>query len=127
MPQESLLKLTEYRFQRKSSINTSGHLNSCKYQFLCIHICKTMRNIPLATGNDQTNTGTPTRRRIIEVVDSDSDCDVNEVTTNSHSIQSTSNNTNSTESKKSESIAEKELKVQYLIKMFPTAPAFVSV
>ncbi|KAI4457082.1 snf2/rad54 helicase family [Holotrichia oblita] len=77
MPQESLIKLSEYRIQKKPAI-MSGHLN------------------PSLQTDELDGQTTPTRRRIIQVPDSDSDCESNGLNTKSDSaMQSTSSSSNS--------------------------------
>ncbi|GJQ81766.1 hypothetical protein Trydic_g313 [Trypoxylus dichotomus] len=105
MPQESLIKLTEYRFQKKPAI-MSGHLNSS------------------SEDNVLESKTVPIRRRIIEAPDSDSDCEVNGAVTHSNAaVQSTSSSSNNARSQ-NDLIVEKEAKVRYLINMFPEVESF---
>ncbi|KAK9739304.1 Helicase conserved C-terminal domain [Popillia japonica] len=105
MPQESLIKLSEFRIQKKPTI-MSGHLN------------------PSLQNDELDGQTTPIRRRIIQVPDSDSDCESNGLNTKSDSaMQSTSSSSNSG-SVKNETVASRELKIRYLTKMFPDKEPF---
>lgn len=126
MPQESLIKLSEFRIQKKPTI-MSGHLNPCKFIFDMLNNwqCDVTRCNSALQNDELDGQTTPIRRRIIQVPDSDSDCESNGLNTKSDSaMQSTSSSSNSG-SVKNETVASRELKIRYLTKMFPDKEPFV--